>query len=116
METIVKTPTGNSFITVDPSEFKEIISAPDIYLLDVRDKDSYNEGHIGGAHNLDVLQPTFKEDALKSLPKDKKIAVYCRSGKRSAMASEILADEGFKIINLVNGITGWQEAGYPVTK
>ena len=51
---------------------------------------------------------------LPKLPKDKTIAIYCRSGRRSANAAGKLADVGYKCVNLKGGIIAWKEAGMPV--
>lgn len=99
---------------MNAKEFEVAIKSPDVYLLDVRKPDEYATGHIAGAHNLDVLEPSFEIESLKILPKDKTIAVYCGTGKRSAMAAEKLEKEGFKVINLEGGVTAWKEAGLPV--
>lgn len=97
-----------------PQEFEVAIQSPEVYLLDVRKPDEYATGHIAGAHNLDVLDPSFEIESVKVLPKDKTIAVYCGTGRRSAMAAEKLEKEGFNVINLEGGITAWKEAGLPV--
>jgi len=55
------------------------------------------------------------EQAKAKLPKDKTIAIYCRSGRRSANAAGKLADVGYKCVNLKGGIIAWKEAGMPVT-
>ena len=102
--------------TFPAKEFQLEISSPNVYLLDVRTPEEYAEAHLAGAHNLDVTQDDFESKAIASLPKDKTIAVYCRSGKRSAMAADKLEDAGFHVINLEGGITAWSEAGLPVTK
>ena len=108
--------TEINFITLSPEDFKNKISSEKVYLLDVRDKDGFNSGHIRCAHNLDVQNPDFIKLAEKELPKDMPIAVYCRTGKRSAIASDLLAKDGFKVYNLDGGITAWEAAGLPVTK
>ena len=51
---------------------------------------------------------------LEKLPKDKTIAIYCRSGRRSANAAGKLADVGYKCVNLKGGIIAWEEANMPV--
>ena len=56
------------------------------------------------------------EQAQAKLPKDKTIAVYCRSGRRSANAAGKLADVGYKCVNLKGGILAWKEANMPVIK
>ena len=54
-------------------------------------------------------------NAIKLLPADKTIAVYCRSGRRSAKAAGQFADNGFKVVNLAGGIIAWEKAKMPVT-
>ena len=107
---------SDKYKTVKPEEFSKEIKSVDVYLLDVRKPDEFSDGHIHGAANLDVTDPDFTEKALKELPKDKTIAVYCGSGKRSAMAASKLTDAGFKILNLDGGLTAWKDAGLPVEK
>lgn len=102
--------------TVTPEEFSVEIKSPDIFLVDVRKPEEYKEGHIANAFNLDVTDPDFTEKALKELPKDKTIAVYCGTGKRSSMAAQKLLDSGFKILNLDGGLNAWIAAGLPVEK
>ena len=75
----------------------------------MRTADEYNAGHIDGARNIDVLKDDFNNIATTSLPKDKEIAVYCRSGKRSMKAANILAKDGFKVINLKGGWLEWTD-------
>lgn len=101
--------------TVSPEEFAKEIKSSDYYLLDVRKPDEYESGHIEGAANLDVTDPNFSEEAKSNLPKDKIIAVYCGTGKRSGMAATKLIEEGFKILNLDGGLNAWKAAGLPVT-
>ena len=113
METLKQTLT---YTTVTPAMFEKVVEDPDTYILDVRHPDEYTEGHIAGANNDDVLEPTFLTIAESELPKDKTIAVYCGTGKRSAMASERLAEVGYKVVNLDGGITAWMAAGLPVAK
>ena len=84
-------------------------------ILDVRKADEFTEGHIAGAVLIDQFQSDFVELAQAKLPKDKTIAIYCRSGRRSANAAGKLADAGFKCVNLKGGIIAWKEAGKPVT-
>ena len=107
---------SSNYTTFSPEEFQKVISSQKVFLLDVRDKDGFNSGHIRCAHNLDVQNPDFMKLAEKELPKDIPIAVYCRTGKRSAMASDMLSKAGYKVYNMDGGITAWEAAGLPVTK
>lgn len=98
-----------------PSEFYQAIKEPGVYLLDVRPIEDYEKTHIPGANHLDVTDPDFDKKALATLPKDETIAVYCNTGKRSAIAEGKLKELGFKVINLDNGITSWIAANLPTT-
>nr|WP_314783462.1 rhodanese-like domain-containing protein [uncultured Porphyromonas sp.] len=92
-------------VATDVATFKKIIERPDIQLVDARTPKEYNEGHIGNAINIDVLAEDFIPKATQLLKKEKPIAVYCRSGKRSTIAAEKLAAAGFSgpIYNLTGG-------------
>ena len=82
--------------------------------LDVRTADEYADGHVDGSTLIPVQE---LEGRLSEVPKDKRVYVYCRSGKRSAAAAKILVKAGFtNIENIEGGITAWKDAGYPVVK
>lgn len=98
---------------MNPIEFSEAIKKTGTYLLDVRPLSDFEKVHIAGAHHLDVTDPNFKDEATKTLPKDEIIAVYCNTGKRSAIAQQILKDLGYNVINLDQGITSWIAANLP---
>jgi len=102
---------GAGYENVSVAEFSKIIKQKDVQILDVRTPEEYAEGHIKGALLADYNGPTFKEDALKVLEKGKKVAIYCRSGRRSAAAAQILSKEGFTLYNLETGIVGWTKEG-----
>ncbi len=96
-----------------------MIDRGDVFILDVRTQDEYDAGHINNSIRIPV-QDLSAEDLLKSLsrlPRNKKILVYCRTDRRSTLASEILVNNGFKeIYNMKGGITEWTNAGYEVVK
>jgi L-ascorbate metabolism protein UlaG (beta-lactamase superfamily)/rhodanese-related sulfurtransferase len=103
------------FEDADVNGFAELIANQDVVIFDVRTASEFAEGHIEGAINIDYKQGDFVERSKATLPKDRIIAVYCRSGRRSAGAADLLAKEGFKLVNLKGGIIAWQEAKKPVT-
>ncbi len=81
-------------------------SDEDYVILDVREQDEFDEGHIPGA----ILIPYTEIDktAEELLPqKDKQILVYCRSGRRSKIAAESLAKLGYTNIKEFGGIIDW---------
>jgi len=99
----------------DVKGFALLTENPDVVVLDVRTAGEYAEGHIEGALNMDVKQNDFVRQAKNRLPEKKTIAVYCRSGRRSANAAGLLAAEGFRCVNLMGGINAWKDDGRPVT-
>ena len=99
----------------DVAGFSQLIQNPDVVILDVRTVQEYAEGHIEGALNIDVKGSGFVQMAEQQLSKENTIAVYCRSGRRSANAAALLADQGYKVVNMVGGIVAWQNNGLPTT-
>ena len=99
----------------DVKGFAELMNDPDVVVLDVRTADEFKDGHLEGAWNIDQAQSDFIDQVKAVLTTDKAIAVYCRSGRRSASAAERLAAEGYKAVNLQGGILAWKEAQKPVT-
>ena len=108
----------DTFVTIEVDGFQHTLenSGDDCILVDVRTPAEYQEAHLKGAINIDVKDSTFKENALKQLPKEKTIMVYCRTGHRSAMAARMLTAEGYMVFNLEGGITAWKEAGKETVK
>ena len=70
------------------------------FLLDVREEYEYQEGHVKGAVNLPLREILEKKDTL---PKNKDIYVYCRSGHRSADAVNFLKSLGFEKVHNIEG-------------
>ena len=103
-----------NFENTDVQGFSELIADANVVLLDVHTAAEVTEGPIKGAILIDQGESDFIEKAKVTLPIDKKIAVYCRSGRRSANAAGRLADVGYKCVNLKGGILAWKDAGMPV--
>jgi len=85
-------------------------------LLDVRTKEEWDEGHIKNATLVTVTEDGFLDKAKAALDVKKPVVVYCRSGKRSAMATEQLRAAGFTVYDLDGGISAWIAAGKEVVK
>ncbi len=104
-----------NYENTDVKGFAELMNDPKVVVLDVRRADEFKDGHLEGALNIDQSQSDFIQKAKEMLTTDKTIAVYCRSGRRSASAAKRLAAEGYKVVNLKGGISAWKEAKMPVT-
>lgn len=107
---------AQGFISLTVDEYAKVIEDTAIVRLDVRTAEEYADGHIANTINIDVLKDEFEKKAKATLPKDKVIAVNCRSGKRSKNAARILVKNGFKVIELDAGYNDWLAKGMPVTK
>ena len=101
---------------LDVDDFDTLAAEPNVFLVDVRTPEEYAEGHLRGASNIDWKAPDFLEQVASACPKETPVAVYCRTGRRSAEAAKALAKAGYDVANLTGGIVGWQDAGKPVTQ
>ena len=102
------------FPSLTVQQFVDNIKYDSVMGVDVRTQKEFATGHIDGAVNV-VWGQTFDAEVKNAnLPKDKVMAVYCRSGKRSKMAANRLVALGYKVIDLNEGILGWQKAGRPI--
>ena len=89
---------------------------PDFVILDVRTPREFAGGHIEGAVNLDYNDRSFKDD-LNGLDKTKMHLVYCRTGRRSKGAFDMMKALGFQeIYHMLGGIVLWTSEGLPTTK
>lgn len=103
--------SGDRFKSVGNDEFEQLLSDSQVVLVDVRTKSEFDEGHIRNAILIDVKADSFMMSARDLLPKEKTIAVYCRSGRRSVAAAERLSADGYEVVNLKGGIMSWIKAG-----
>ncbi len=101
--------------TTDVEGFAKLTDNPDVTVVDVRTADEYAGGHIVGAVNIDVNSSDFMDKAKSLLSKGRQIAMYCRSGRRSANAADKLSSAGYKVVNLKGGITAWISKDKKVT-
>ncbi|MCR4816013.1 MAG: rhodanese-like domain-containing protein [Bacteroidales bacterium] len=102
-----------SVTTIGVEEFAKVIKQKKVRLIDVRTPKEYAEEHLQGAENIDVKAADFGE---KTKEIKGKVAVYCRSGKRSLNAANQLAAQGCTVYDLGGGIVAWKQAGKPTTK
>ena len=105
----------NDFKIVDANEFAKYIQDKNVTVLDVRTPAEHAEGYIPGTDfNIDVLEDSYTKIATEKLPKEKPVALYCRSGNRSKKAARILVDKGYEVVELGTGFRGWVAAGKKV--
>lgn len=110
--TISACASAAAYKDLDVKDFAKLIEQPGVVILDVRTEEEFAGGHIPGAVNIDVNGDDFAQKAQAQIGKDAVVAVYCRSGKRSANACGILTQNGYtQVNNLSTGIIGWTNAG-----
>ena len=106
-----------AYKNLSSSQFEELIKSEKVELVDVRTAEEYMEGHIPGSLNINVKDTVnFPISVDEQLDRSCKIAVYCRSGRRSRTAADILSKKGFKVYNLDKGILNWMEEGREIEK
>ena len=109
---------GGGYETVSPQKADSLMTADTgIVILDVRTPSEYasETGHLERAVLLPVQELEQRLGELERY-QGKTILAYCRSGVRSARASEILAQHGYRVLNLDGGILKWDDEKLPVIK
>lgn len=106
------TPAGPGRITVDEAA-ERTGTLGSWVLLDVREADEWQSGHVPGAVHL----PLFRLADGVPLPPEARgrgLVVICRSGNRSRRAAEILSGNGVEAVDVIGGMRAWARAGLPV--
>jgi len=83
----------------------------ELHLLDVREQDEWDAGHIEGAQHIPLGELGAR---LGEVPREQVVVAVCRSGSRSDRAAKGLRLSGFKAENLDGGVTAWTRAGLPL--
>ena len=98
---------GAVYMNITAEEAKQIMDSEESYIiLDVRTQEEYDQGHIPGA--IVISHEEIAEKAKEVLTdKDQLILVYCRSGRRSKIAAEVLVELGYTNIKEFGGIIDW---------
>ena len=95
------------YVNITAEEAKRIMDSEEGYIiLDVRTQEEYDQGHIPGAILIPDTEIEFKAEEVLT-DKDQLLLVYCRSGRRSKLASEILVELGYTNIKEFGGIIDW---------
>ena len=96
---------------VTPQQVREMRArGEDVALIDVREPNEWNLGHIPGATHIPrgVLESSIEP----RVPRERKVVLYCASGNRSALAAESLGLMGYRdVSSMAGGFRGWAESG-----
>jgi rhodanese-related sulfurtransferase len=96
---------------IPPERAAELLRDGDTQLLDVREPYEHEAGRISGSKRVD-LESLAAE--AQQLDPDKPILFYCRTGSRSAVATQAFRAAGFDAYNLTGGLSAWVGAGLPI--
>lgn len=89
---------------------------PEFVILDVRTPEEFRSGHLPGAINIGIQADTFKDD-MNKLDRSKTYLVYCRTGRRTNQALDIMQELGFTHLLRIDGdITKWKAEKLPLVK
>jgi len=97
-----------AFRRIQPFQAQDLLAHPDIHVIDVRDRNSFDQGRIGAAQHAGMPEV---ERMVFSVAKDKPVLIYCYHGNASQTYAQMFADFGFKeVYSLDGGYEGWQLA------
>ena len=99
--------SSGTYTQISQEKAKEMMTELNVIILDVREQDEYDSGHIKGAVLLPVGTINEESAAAVISSKDTVVLVYCRSGNRSKTASQALVDLGYTNIYEFGGINTW---------
>ena len=92
-------------------EVADLLAGGEVQLIDVRQPEEWAAGRIAGARHAPLAQLAAQAETID---RDRPVVFYCRSGGRSAMATEAFAGAGFDAHNMVGGLLDWAAAGLPL--
>ena len=107
--------SGRGYTDLDCAAFEAESARGEVATIDVRTAEEYAAGHLPWASNCDWRAPDFLQQVEAAYPKEAPLAIYCRSGRRSAEAAAALAKAGYTVYNLLGGYIAWSEAGKPTS-
>jgi rhodanese-related sulfurtransferase len=94
-----------------PQQVADRLARGEIELIDVRERSEHEAGRIAGGRLIELGQLAA---SAETIDRDRPVVFYCRSGARSAMATEAFRDAGFDAHNMAGGLLDWAAAGLPL--
>lgn len=94
-----------------PAQVADLIAHGDVQLIDVRTRHEHDAGRIDAGRLIELTELAAQAETID---RERPVVLYCRSGGRSAMATEALTQAGFDAHNMAGGMLAWQAAGLPM--
>ena len=104
-------PTEDPGSEYTPQEVAELLAGGEIQLIDVRETDEHDAGRIAGDRLIELGRLSSE---AATIDRDRPVVFYCRSGARSAMATQAFAEAGYDAHNMAGGLLDWDAAGLPL--
>jgi rhodanese-related sulfurtransferase len=94
-----------------PQQVAALLEQGEIQLIDVRQPEEHEAGRIAGDRFIELAQLGGQVDTID---RERPVVFYCRSGARSAMATDAFRGAGFDAHNMLGGLLDWHAAGLPL--
>jgi rhodanese-related sulfurtransferase len=94
-----------------PKEVSELLAGGSVQLIDVRQAHENEAGRIAGGRLIELGSLSAE---AHTIDRDRPVVFYCRSGGRSAMATQAFAEAGYDAHNMAGGLLAWEAAGLPL--
>jgi molybdopterin/thiamine biosynthesis adenylyltransferase/rhodanese-related sulfurtransferase len=106
--------TRSEISEIDANQARDRIESGEPVVVDVREQDEWDEGHIPGAVHVPRGHLESRIERLAPDPA-RPVVIYCSAGNRSAFAAKTLAELGYEdVVSLAGGFTDWKRNGFPV--
>lgn len=93
------------FSSIGADEFYQKSKAEKVKIVDVRETDEFERGHIPTAKSIPL---SGLDQQLNQLNENEEYYIICQSGGRSAMACDFLANQGYQVVNVMGGMSVWK--------
>ena len=102
--------------SITPSEAMEMVKQNHAVMVDVRELDEIKNGMVKDAIilPLSLINTEAFEEKVQTLPTDKNLILYCKSGRRAGIMGLELEKRGFAVLNM-GGFDAWRNSGLPIT-
>jgi rhodanese-related sulfurtransferase len=94
-----------------PRQVSQLQTDGEIQLIDVREPHEHEAGRIAGGRLIELGRLSAE---AQTIDRDAPVVFYCRSGARSAMATQAFAEAGYDAHNMTGGLLAWEAAGLPL--
>ncbi|HEY2319446.1 MAG TPA: rhodanese-like domain-containing protein [Solirubrobacteraceae bacterium] len=94
-----------------PHQVSQLQTDGEIQLIDVREPHEHEAGRIAGGRLIELGRLSAE---AQTIDRDAPVVFYCRSGARSAMATQAFAEAGYDAHNMTGGLLAWEAAGLPL--